>query len=116
MVSKRRSPEAFSVNNVFRCYAYGRGLQWQALCIDLDLAVRGSSFQEVKASLAKAIDMYLETMTDLPADEQRQLLPRRSPRHVRTRLHVLAWLHGICGMDNLHRVFTHDRTISAAPV
>lgn len=104
------------MNTVFRCHAHGRGLQWQALCVDLDLAVQGLSFQEVKASLAKAIDMYLETVAHLPADEQRQLLSRRSPRHVRTRLLVLAWLHGICGMNNRHRVFAHDPTMSAEPI
>ena len=77
----------------FRCYAHGRGRGWQAICVDLDIAVDGASRQEVRASLATSIELYLETVADLPAEEQQRLLTRRSPWHVRAKLAALAWLH-----------------------
>ena len=80
---------------VFRCYAHGHELGWQAICVDLDIAVDGTSLQEVRASLATSIDLYLETVAELPAEEQRRLLGRRSPWHVRAKMSVLAWLHRV---------------------
>ena len=45
---------------VFSCYAHGHEGGWQAICVDLDIAVDGTSLQEVRASLATSIDLYLE--------------------------------------------------------
>ena len=36
---------------MLRCYANKRGDRWQAICIDLCLAVQGNSFREVKQKL-----------------------------------------------------------------
>ena len=44
-----------------RCYAEGRDGDWEAICLDLDIAVQGSSFEEVFRSLQEAISLYLET-------------------------------------------------------
>lgn len=90
----------------FRCYAHGRGRDWQAICIDLDLAVHGTSFQDVEASLDTAIQMYLETVSGLPSEEQRRFLVRRSPWHVRTKLAILTWLHHFNGDNSRARDFT----------
>ena len=69
-----------------RCYAEGRDGDWEAICLDLDIAVQGGSFEEVFSSLQEAISLYLETVTDLPPQEQRALLHRPAPFPVRLRI------------------------------
>ena len=69
-----------------RCYAYRDGQGWEAICVDLDLSTFAASRDEVRASLAACIEMYLERVAELPVDEQPRFLVRRSPWHLRARL------------------------------
>ena len=78
-----------SVTLTLRCYAYGSDRNWEAICVDLDVASFGASLEEAKASLAACIELYVEGVEELPADEQRRLLARRSPWYVRAKL---TWL------------------------
>ncbi len=48
-----------------RCYAYASGENWEAICVDLDIAVFGASANEVEETLDRCIRMYLETVADL---------------------------------------------------
>lgn len=65
------------------CYAHGREGQWQAICVDLDIAVQGRSLEEVQKLLGRAIETYIEDVSkEAPADRDR-LLSRRAPWHVR---------------------------------
>jgi predicted RNase H-like HicB family nuclease len=66
-----------------RCYAEGRDGEWEAICLDLDIAVQGNSFEEVFRSLQQAISLYLEAVTDLPPEERRDLFHRPAPFPVR---------------------------------
>ena len=77
----------------FRCYAYGNGDRWHGICTDLDIAVDGGSYQEVKSSLGICIKMYLESISELPEGERRRLLVRRAPWHLRTWLAISTWVH-----------------------
>jgi predicted RNase H-like HicB family nuclease len=65
------------------CYAEGRDGDWEAICLDLDIAVQGRSFEEVFGSLQEAISLYLKAVADLPADQQPALLSRPVPFMVR---------------------------------
>jgi predicted RNase H-like HicB family nuclease len=73
-----------------RCYAEGRDGEWEAICLDLDIAIQGSSFEEVFRSLQEAISLYLESVTGLPPAERRDLLDRPAPFSVRFRFLVYA--------------------------
>ena len=64
---------------VLRCYAEGRPGRWEAVCLDLDLAVQGDDFRDVIESLQKAIHDYLELVHELPEEERRRLLNRKAP-------------------------------------
>ena len=97
----------------FRCYAYGRGQDWEAICVDLDIAVFGSSVEEVKASLDTCIQMYLERVFELPPAEQRPFLTRKAPWHVRTRLAFMTWLHSLRGDHGRSRSFSLQLHIPA---
>lgn len=100
------------MKRALRCFAWGGGTEWQALCIDLDIAVQGASFEEVEASLATAVEMYLDTVVGLPPEEQARLLSRRVPWHVRVGLASRAWLHSIFG-GHRPRGFTFRPHIAA---
>ena len=78
-----------------RCYAYGSGDSWQAVCTDLDIAVEGVSFEEARESLESCIQIYLERISELPEAEREQLLGRKSPWYLRARLAWKSWLSGI---------------------
>ena len=76
-----------------RCYAYSSGGRWHGICTDLDIAVDGASYQEIESSLGICIQMYLESISELPEGERRRLLARRAPWHLRARLAVSTWTH-----------------------
>ena len=80
-----------------QCYAYRRGHRWHAICTDLDIAVDGASSPEVVAALETCIDMYLERVAELPADERQRFLNRRTPWRVRASLAVSTAFHRLNG-------------------
>jgi len=94
-LSSREHKRGVDVNLAFRCYAYGSDGSWEAICVDLDIAVFGASFQEVEVSLDTCIQMYLEWVAELPEKEQPRFLTRRSPWYVRAKLALMTWLYGL---------------------
>jgi hypothetical protein len=75
------------VKRELTCIATGRddvGL-WEAICLDLDIAVAGSSFDEVKNSLRSAIETYFEDARREAEPTRSQLLSRRVPFWARLR-------------------------------
>lgn len=68
-----------TANRTLHCYASGRDGDWEAICLDLDIAVQGESFEIVQRSLQEAVALYLEAVADLPADQRRHLLHRPAP-------------------------------------
>jgi hypothetical protein len=70
----------------FLCVARGGGDRWEALCLDLDLAVQGQSSDEVRALLEEAVNTYVEDASAEAEPARSRLLARRVPLHVR-----LAW-------------------------
>jgi hypothetical protein len=65
------------------CYAEGREGRWEAICVDLDLAVQGRSWQEVHDSLNWAIREHIKSALEEEPDQAKRLLNRRAPWHVR---------------------------------
>lgn len=88
------------------CMAEGRGADWFAVCVDLDIAVQGRSFAEVREGLEQAVAMYLDRVRELPATEQRRLLRRRSPWHLRARFLAIWLLSKLLRQDVHRRPFT----------
>lgn len=93
------------------CYAAGRDGDWEAICLDLDIAVQGESFEKVFQSLSQAIALYTDSLRDLPEADQTRLLYRPAPLSVR--LKFLA--HAFAGLlrrrsDRFHHQFTMPLT------
>ncbi|MDO1560394.1 hypothetical protein Q0812_13245 [Brevundimonas sp. 2R-24] len=66
------------------CFAHGSNRTgWEAVCVDLDIAVEARTFEAAKAALESAICSYVEdALQEAPADRAR-LLRRRAPWFVR---------------------------------
>ena len=53
-------------------YAWGSGTDWEAVCVDFDIAVQGHSLEEVQRELRDAVDTFLDYAGDLPVEEREQ--------------------------------------------
>lgn len=80
-----------------RCYAYGSGRSWEAICVDFDIAVFGRSPGDARSSLETGIELYLEEVAAATPQDRRYLLNRRSPWRLRTKLRFRAWTNGVRG-------------------
>lgn len=77
------------MRRALRCYAERDGDTWEAVCLDLDIAVHGRSFLDVYQALTDAIRLYVDSMSDLPEQDRRRLLNRPAPLGLRLKF---AWL------------------------
>lgn len=90
-----------------RCYAEGQDGDWEAICLDFDIAVQGDSFLEVFQSLNKAIGLYLEATTALSEPDRARLLNRSAPFGVKLKFLALAIRSLLGGRDGGgHHQFT----------
>ena len=71
--------------HAYICFASGRGADWEAVCLDRDIAVQGRSFEEVETSLCQAIALYLEAAHQESPSVRDALLGRRAPLWVYAR-------------------------------
>jgi hypothetical protein len=65
------------------CVARRQGDRWEAMCLDLDIAVEGRSFDEVRSLLEEAVSTYIEDALAEAEPARSQLLGRRVPFLVR---------------------------------
>jgi hypothetical protein len=63
--------------NKLTCFARGRPGEWEAICLDYDIAVQGQTFEEVEKLLAISIQDYVESAQQ-ESDEVRDRLLRRT--------------------------------------
>jgi hypothetical protein len=75
------------------CVARGRGAEWEAFCLDFDLAVQGRSADEVVGRLKAAIAQYIDSAMNEPEPIRSQLLNRHVPfwTTLMWRLRVAHW-------------------------
>ena len=99
-----------------QCYARRCGRRWHAICTDLDIAVDGESLPAVVASLETCIDLYLEDVAELPADERGRFLTRRAPWRVRALLAISTWLLRLerGGEHNAHSFLLESRVVASS--
>ena len=98
-----------------RCYAFGSGDSWEAICVDFDIAVSGTSLGEVRSSLETGIELYLEEVAEAAPEDRRYLLSRRSPWRVRAMLRLRVWTDGLFADVGGFRQFTLEPHLPALP-
>jgi hypothetical protein len=67
----------------FYCVFHGHGTAWEALCLDLDLAVTGRSLNEVRTLMLEAVETYVADAMKESEPARSALLHRRAPLRVR---------------------------------
>lgn len=80
----------------FLCFAEGRDGAFEAICVDLDIAVQGKTFEEVYKTLNTAVASYIADALKEDEANGRRLLSRRAPWHVRAGL-TLRFLRKVLG-------------------
>lgn len=68
------------------CAAYGREGDWEAICLDLDIAVQGANYEMVRDALNHAIASYIEDARKERPEVQEKLLNRKAPLLARLRI------------------------------
>jgi adenosyl cobinamide kinase/adenosyl cobinamide phosphate guanylyltransferase len=77
------------------CLARGRPGDWEAICLDFDIAVQGESFEQVENLLMTSVRAYVEdAMKESPANRDR-LLRRSVPKRVRLGYAFSAFWHAL---------------------
>lgn len=79
------------------CFAHGRPGDWEAMCVDLDIAVQGTSFDDVKNQLDSAVRSYVEDAMAEDAGTRQRLLARQAPLHVRLQCWATLFWHAVLG-------------------
>ena len=104
----RSGGREYRMRKVLRCYAEGRQGDWEAFCLDLDIAVQGRSFEEVFQALNEAIALHVEAVAELPESDRARLLNRPAPLSLRLRFlgHALKALVSRDDNGGYHHHFT----------
>ncbi len=92
---------------LLRCYAEAVDGQWQAFCLDFDLAAQADTFEEARAKLET---MLAEYVYDALAGEDRefadQLLSRRAPWPMWAKFYFYVFRHRVLRLQSrVHRLF-----------
>jgi predicted RNase H-like HicB family nuclease len=75
---------------LLRCYAENEGRGWEAICLDVDVAVQAATFDEAVRELREALAVYFETVRDLSEQDRERLLNRRAPLSLRAKFFLRA--------------------------
>lgn len=70
---------------VLRCFAEQDEAGWTGLCVDLDIAVQGDTFEDVAEDLRTAIEEFITHVKMLPEPDRSRLLSRKAPWHLRAK-------------------------------
>ena len=84
-------------NTVLKCYLWRCDDEWEALCVDLDIAAQGETYDEAFEQLKGAIETYVEYVRALPQHEHLKFLTRRSPLTLRLKLALSSRISGLLG-------------------
>ncbi len=85
------------MNIAVECIARGAGDQWEAVCLDFDLAVQGRSLDEVTRVLREMIVSYIDDACAQPEPVRTQMLCRRTPFSVRLSWAARMFFATLCG-------------------
>ena len=100
---------------VLRCYAEQKHGQWQAFCLEFDLAAQGDSYQEVKDKIESQIKSYVQDALGEDQEYAAQLLSRKAPFS-----HWLKWIYYCITYEyfhmrhGMHKLFTETLPLTLA--
>lgn len=102
------------MTDLLTCFARGHDGHWEAICLDLNIAAQGESFQEVKNLLSKSIETYVEdVMNENDTATRQRLLSRQAPLLTRLYWTVGFALANVAGR-HAHRAGKRDENAAFA--
>ncbi|HEV2563199.1 MAG TPA: hypothetical protein VGT78_13755 [Rhizomicrobium sp.] len=84
---------------VLVCVARGHAQDWEAFCLDFDLAVQGVSLEDVRDRLEDAIEDYVHAAMSEAEPTRSQLMGRRAPFFVRLQWALRFFIGTISGRN-----------------
>ncbi len=84
------------------CVAHGHRGEWEAFCLDFDLAVQGSSLEDVRSRLEDAVADYVHAAMEEAEPARSRFLNRRAPFVVRLQWGIRFFIATIFG-ENRNR-------------
>ncbi len=92
---------------VLRCYAENSGNQWQAICLDLNLAAQADTFDEVESKLREMINEYVyDALVGEDKEYADYFLSRKAPLSVWAKYYFQCNLAKVVSLkNNVHRFF-----------
>lgn len=79
------------------CIAHGAGNHWEAICLDLDIAVQGSSLEDVTRILRESVQTYIDDAMTQPEPIRTAMLQRSVPFTVRASWAARLFFATMCG-------------------
>ncbi len=89
---------------IYKAYIWGNDSNWGAICTNFDIAVQADSIEEVQSLLQYAVFEYLEGLDELPKDDKKRLLNRRTPFWIRGYLHMRYLLSKLFRLPDLYKM------------
>jgi hypothetical protein len=77
------------------CVFRGADTEWEAICLDFDIAVHGESLSQVRDLLIYAVNSYIDGASHENEPNKTKLLSRRVPLHVRLRWAIEFLFHSV---------------------
>lgn len=102
---------------VIRCYVEKTDNdQWQAFCIDLNLAAQGDSLEESRQKLHAMIVTYVtDALIGEDKEYAEQLLTRKAPLYFQAKYHFYRFMKKALHMTNdMHSVFKEKLPMAPA--
>ncbi len=72
---------------------------WQAICLNVDIAVEGRTLADAKMRLNAAVSDYIDAAMKLPAADRRRLLNRSVPFSLKLAYAFKLFWHSLKGSD-----------------
>ena len=100
---------------VLRCYAENSDNQWQAICLDLNLAAQADTFEEVESKLRDMINEYVfDALVGEDKEHSDYFLSRKAPWSLWLKYYFHCTLAKVGHMKgNVHRFF--NETLPLTP-
>ncbi|MBL1278209.1 MAG: hypothetical protein COB30_019210 [Ectothiorhodospiraceae bacterium] len=100
---------------VLRCYAENKSEQWHAVCLDLNLAAQGDSFDEVESKLREMIAEYVfDALVGEDKGHAAYFMNRKAPASMWLKYYLHCALFRVLSLtDGVYRLF--DETLPLTP-
>ncbi len=99
---------------VLSCYAENKTNQWHAVCLDLNLAAQGDTFEEVEMKLREMISEYVfDALVGEDREHADYFMNRKAPASLWAKYYLHCGLSRCLGLkNNMYRFFNEPLPVT----